>query len=59
MWIELIKKEDIKKFKKIEISPPIIHNMELRVIVWDAKDCVYKDPIEKCNDLYIRGGITG
>ena len=57
MWIELIKKEDIKSHPVINISPPVVKEMELRIIVWDAKDCVYKDPIEKCNDLYIKGGV--
>ena len=31
--------------------------MELRVIVWETMDCVYKD-FEECNDLYARGGIA-
>jgi len=32
--------------------------MELRAIVWDAKAFVLKDPVEKCNDLYVRGGVS-
>eukprot|EP00825_Cyclidium_porcatum_P019448 TRINITY_DN2206_c0_g1_i4.p2 TRINITY_DN2206_c0_g1~~TRINITY_DN2206_c0_g1_i4.p2 ORF type:complete len:243 (-),score=34.44 TRINITY_DN2206_c0_g1_i4:210-938(-) len=30
--------------------------MELRVIVHDARDCVFKDEVEQCNDLYVKGG---
>ena len=59
MWIELIKKEDIKSHPVINICPPVVKEMELRIIVWDAKDCVYKDPNEQCNDLYIKGELGG
>lgn len=31
---------------------------ELRVIVWETKDCVVKDEITKSNDLYARGGLA-
>jgi len=31
--------------------------MELRVIVWKTDDCVFKDELEKCNDLYVSGKL--
>lgn len=29
--------------------------MELRVIVWETKECAFKDEAEKCNDLFVSG----
>ena len=36
-------------------APPKI-NFDLRAIIWETKNCVFKDELEKCNDLYVRGG---
>jgi hypothetical protein len=46
MWIELIPLKFIKENPAIKISPPPRYEMELRVIVWETKDCVYKDEAE-------------
>lgn len=29
----------------------------MRVIVWETKECVFKDEVTKANDLYARGGV--
>lgn len=29
------------------------------MVVWEAKDCVFKDELEGANDLYVRGGVKG
>jgi hypothetical protein len=54
----MIEKENAKKDLIIKIEPPPHLEFELRSIVWEAKNCVFKDEIEKCNDLYARGGVA-
>lgn len=56
LWAELIPLRQKLQFPKMEISPPPKYKFELRTIVWGAQDCVFKDELEKCNDLYVRGG---
>lgn len=57
MWIELIEKKDIKKNPPIKIEPPPYDEYELRCIVWETKECVFKDELAECNDLFVRGGF--
>jgi hypothetical protein len=40
----------------IQIEPPIHVNFELRTIVWETRNCVFKDELEKCNDVFCKGG---
>lgn len=56
LWVELIPVRLKTQFPKMTISPPPKFKFELRTIVWGAQDCVFKDELEKCNDLYVRGG---
>lgn len=56
LWIELIPKNQVKNRAPIQIAPEPRYEMELRCIVWDTRDCVYKDEVEKCNDLFVKGG---
>jgi hypothetical protein len=42
---------------KDDISPPPREQFELRVVVWGTRDCVFKDEVTKCNDLYLRGWV--
>ena len=56
LWAELIPKKDISSRPMEKISPEPNYDMELRVIVLSTNDCVFKDEIEKCNDLYVKGG---
>ena len=56
LWAELIPMKDKTLFPKINVFPPPKYKFELRTIVWGTQDCVFKDELEKCNDLYVRGG---
>ena len=69
LWAELIPKKMQTKYPKLPISAPpkfqynkilflklFRYKFELRTIVWQTAECVYKDELEKCNDLYCRGG---
>ena len=55
MWIELINPRHVQP--PISIFPRTQVKYELRVIVWETKDCVFKDETTACNDLYGRGGL--
>lgn len=57
MWVELIPKSIIKTLPPLPITRPPKYEMEIRVIVWETKDCVFKDEAEKCNDIYVRIGL--
>lgn len=58
MWVDVIEKEKIKTVPLVMLSPPPRYEFELRVIVWSTKDCEYKDEIEKCNDVFVRGVLA-
>ena len=55
MWIDLIERKDQGKYPRYDIKPPERIKFELRTIIWQAKDCVFKDEIRKCNDLFVAG----
>ncbi|KAL4431869.1 hypothetical protein ABPG74_012681 [Tetrahymena malaccensis] len=57
MWVELIPKSVIKQMPPLPITKPPKYEFEIRVIVWETKDCVFKDEAEKCNDVYVRIGL--
>jgi hypothetical protein len=58
MWIDLIPKIDLKQRPVIKIEAPPRHEMELRVIIWETKNLVFKDLAEGCNDVYVRAGVS-
>jgi hypothetical protein len=55
MWIDIIK--PMNKEPPTIIYPKVQNPYELRVILWEAKDCVYKDEATESNDLYASGGV--
>lgn len=55
MWIDLLPFNTREPITVIYPKEQIPY--ELRVIVWETKDCVFKDEITKCNDLFARGGV--
>ena len=57
MWIDIILKNKIRQFPKYKISPPPYDEYELRVIVHSTKNLVFKDVLDKCNDVFCTGGI--
>ncbi|EGR29640.1 hypothetical protein IMG5_151880 [Ichthyophthirius multifiliis] len=54
IWVELIPFRFLKDYLPEKIAPPPKYEMELRVIVWETKDCVFKDEAEQCNDIFVR-----
>ena len=55
MWIDIMKPMEIGPATVIFPKVQIPH--ELRVIVWETEDCVFKDTTTECNDLYARGCV--
>lgn len=53
MWIELIPPRQL--VPPVHIFPRTQLEYELRVIVWETKDCVFKDEATGANDLYVQG----
>jgi hypothetical protein len=45
MWVDLIEKKDVRKILKEKIGPPLQYEFELRVIVWETMDVVFKDEV--------------
>lgn len=55
MWIDILKPSN--KEPATVIFPTVQVPFELRVIVWEAKDCVFKDTVTECNDLFARACV--
>lgn len=58
MWIDLVEKSQCKINPLIKITAPPRYEFELRAIIYEARNCVFKDELEKCNDLYCKAGIA-
>ena len=56
MWIDLIDINAVRSNPMIKIQAPPRYELELRTIVWETKNCVFKNVLSKCNDLYSCGG---
>jgi len=57
LWMELVPPADAKKYPLIDIAPPPQMPFELRVVVWECKDCPIMDETTSMNDLYITGEL--
>jgi hypothetical protein len=55
MWIDILKPS--QREPATVIFPKVQIPYELRVIVWEAKECVYKNTVTECNDLFARGCV--
>jgi hypothetical protein len=55
MWIDILPEGD--KTPMTPIFPIERLPYELRAVVWITKDCVIKDTIAECNDVFVRGGV--
>lgn len=55
MWIDIFSEGD--RTPMIPIFPIERLPFELRVVVWSTTDCVIKDTIADCNDVFLRGGV--
>ena len=58
VWIDLVEKSQCKINPLIKITAPPRYEFELRAIIYEARNCVFKDELEKCNDLYCKAGIA-
>jgi hypothetical protein len=56
LWIDLVEKSLAKQNPVIKIEAPPRYEFELRTIVWETRNCIFKDELAKCNDLFARGG---
>jgi hypothetical protein len=55
MWIDILPAKN--REPRTVIYPKEQLPYELRVIIWETKDCVFKDEVTKANDLFARGGV--
>lgn len=55
MWIDILK--PMEKGPATIIFPKVQLPYELRVVVWQAKDCIFKNKTTECNDLFGRGCV--
>lgn len=53
--MEILDTKEAGSNPRIDVSPLPKEDYELRVIVWGTRDCVFKDEVTKCNDLYLVG----
>ena len=52
-WVEMIPAKMVKFHPLIDITPLPPKPFEIRIVVWETKDCPALDPVEKMNDMYI------
>lgn len=52
MWVEIIPLPKLPKIVPVHIFPPPVYKFELRVVVWETRNCVLKDEVEECNVSY-------
>ena len=52
-WLEIFEAKDASNWPIVDIKPPPTEEFEVRVIVWKARTSIFKDPVERCNDLYV------
>lgn len=52
MWVEVFEKKDRVAFKKWDISPPPVIDLELRLIVWETSGIPMMDD-EGTSDIYV------
>jgi hypothetical protein len=50
LWLEILTEKEASKIPMEQLSPPAPIEYELRVIVWDTKDVVFKD--DKMSDIF-------
>lgn len=58
-WLELIEPKEAQSVPRFDIRPPPREEFELRVIVYETRDCVFLDEVTKCNDLFLTGIYNG
>jgi len=57
LWLDIMTPEEAASHPKIEISPPLPRNFELRMVIWNTKDVTFKDA--KMSDIFVVGYIEG
>jgi len=56
LWIDLVDVTMVKQNPLIQIEAPPRLAFELRTIIWETRNCVFKNELAKCNDLFAKGG---
>jgi len=57
MWLDIMTPQEAANTPKVDISPPVPRNFELRMVVWNTKDCAFRDA--KMSDIFVVGYIEG
>jgi hypothetical protein len=57
LWVDIMTPDEAKKNPPEPISPPAPINYELRVIIWDTKEVVFKD--KNMSDIFVVGYPEG
>jgi len=58
-WLEILDPKIASNTPRVDISPPPREEFEVRVVVWSTRDVPFKDELEGCNDLYLKGSLNG
>eukprot|EP00939_MAST-03C_sp_MAST-3C-sp1_P003752 g3752.t1 len=53
-WVDILTKDEARKYPMTNISPPPLHKFQLRVIVWKTRHVPYADAIAHLSDLFCR-----
>ena len=59
MWMEMVRPSEIDKYPLENIKPAAKEEYELRIIVWECKNCPIMDDFTDMNDLYISCKLRG
>eukprot|EP01091_Cochliopodium_minus_P016955 TRINITY_DN6513_c0_g1_i1.p1 TRINITY_DN6513_c0_g1~~TRINITY_DN6513_c0_g1_i1.p1 ORF type:complete len:1344 (+),score=430.13 TRINITY_DN6513_c0_g1_i1:61-4092(+) len=57
MWIEIMTEMEAANTPIEVISPPVPIPFELRAVIWNTKDCVFKD--DNGNDIFVSAKLEG
>jgi hypothetical protein len=52
LWVEVFEKSERRKIDRLDISPPPVQELEMRLIVWETEDTPCAD-IEDMSDYYV------
>jgi len=59
LWVDILTPAEAAKTPPIEIAPPSRQDFELRVVVWNVKDAIFRDTSRFMNDIFVSGSLRG
>lgn len=57
LWVDILTPEEAIKTPKESLSPPLPRDYELRVIIWETRNVIFKD--KGMSDIFITGYPEG